>query len=157
MAPRLMILALIPSRVKFSSFSVATMVHPANVLFVVLFMLFSSPDVCASKPFSKCNSFCKPRHNRRWSEFWNHSWMLLLIISPIPSRQVKSKRSRAASSSSRKLPWKCPSSILLAVLPIRGMSEGCEADLCHNEAYKGCAVAKRSGFHRIFHRSPPVQ
>ncbi len=32
-APRLMILALIPSRVKFSSFPVAAMVHPANVLF----------------------------------------------------------------------------------------------------------------------------
>lgn len=52
----------------------------------------------------------------------NHSWRLLLIVSPIPSRQVKSKRSSAASLSSRRLPWKCRSSILLAVLPIRGMS-----------------------------------
>ncbi len=120
MAPRLMILALIPSRVKFSSFPVATIVHPANVLLFVI--LFSSPDACASKPLSKCNSFCKFLHNRMWSELRNHSWILLLITLPIPSRQVKSKRSSAASSRSRKFPWKCPSSILLAVLPIRGMS-----------------------------------
>ncbi len=150
MAPRLIILALIPSRVKFASFSVATMVHPANVLFVVLFILFSSLDVSVSKPFSKCNSFCKLPHNRRWSELRNHSWRLLLIMSPIPSRQVKSKRSSAASLKSRRLPWKCLSSIRLAVLPIKGMSEGCEADLCYNEVYKGCAAAFIDGSNQVF-------
>ena len=41
-APRLKILALIPSQVKFSSVPVATMVHPANLLFVAS-ILFSSP------------------------------------------------------------------------------------------------------------------
>lgn len=80
----------------------------------------------------------------------NHSWRLLLIVSPIPSRQVKSKRSSAASLSSRRLPWKCLSSIRLAVLPIRGMSEGCEADLCYNKAYKGCAAAFIDGSNQVF-------